>query len=146
MDSSFALAHFDLGSAFGRKQQFNEAIAEFEAGFKASPNDAGATAELGNIYARAKRDQGARQALDKLQEMASRGRYVSPFFPALVHAGRGDRDEALANLERAFDERSSPMAFLNVEPGFLELHSDARFQGLLRRMRLAEDKPTLPDR
>jgi TolB-like protein/Tfp pilus assembly protein PilF len=145
IDSSFALAHFDLGSALGRKQRFNEAIAEFEAGFKVSPNDAGAAAELGNVYARAKRDQEARQVLNKLQEI-SRSRYVSPFFPALVHAGRGDPDQALANLEKAFEERSSPMAFLNVEPGFVELRSDPRFQGLLRRMQLAEDKPRPPDR
>jgi serine/threonine-protein kinase len=145
IDPSFALAHFDLGGALGQKKQFAEAIAEFQAGFKTNPNDAGATAELGYVYAKAGRGVEAQKTLETLQDLSSK-RYVAPYFPALVHAGRGDREQALAYLEQAFEERASPMVFLNVEPKFSELRPDPRFQSLLRRLQLADDKPIGPRR
>ena len=140
IDPSFALAHFNLGGALGQKGQFDEAIAEFQAGFKTNPNDAGATAELGYVYARAGRKAEAQKTLDTLRDLSSR-RYVAPYFPALVHAGRGDSEQALAYLEQAFNERAAPMVFINIDPRFSGLRSNPRFQKLLRQLQLDRDKP-----
>jgi hypothetical protein len=61
-------------------------------------------------------------------------RYVSPLDIAEFHAQLGQRDEAFAWLEKAYDERSVWMAQLSGEPKFDPLRSDPRFQDLVRRM------------
>jgi len=55
---------------------------------------------------------------------------------AIVHEGLGQRDDALEWLKKAYQERSSWLVSLNVEPIFDSLRSDARFQDLLRRVGL----------
>ena len=39
-------------------------------------------------------------------------------------------------LEKAYQERSDGLTYVNVEPAFDFLRSDPRFQNLLRRMNL----------
>jgi hypothetical protein len=50
----------------------------------------------------------------------------------------GNKEEALADLEKAYSERGNILTTLRVEPAFDPLRSDPRFQDLLRRVRLAE--------
>jgi hypothetical protein len=66
----------------------------------------------------------------------SREKYVSPFDIATIHTGLGEHDEAFSFLERAFEERSLWMGYLNVEPQLDPLRADLRFQDLLRRVGL----------
>ena len=49
-------------------------------------------------------------------------------------AGLGDKDTALTWLERAFDKRSHWLVWLRLDPRWRDLHSDARFVELVRRM------------
>jgi hypothetical protein len=67
-------------------------------------------------------------------EQTSRNRYVPPVWLAYVHAGLGERDEAFAELDRAFAERSPMLAGITVDHLLEPLHDDPRFAGLLRRM------------
>jgi DNA transposition AAA+ family ATPase len=46
----------------------------------------------------------------------------------------GQKDRALAELEHAYDEHSERLTWLGVDWRFDDLHSDPRFQDLLRRM------------
>ena len=55
---------------------------------------------------------------------------------AVSYLGLGDEPQALAWLERAFEERSFRMAYLKVEPTWDPLRSEPRFQQLLRRVGL----------
>jgi hypothetical protein len=71
--------------------------------------------------------------LDELNEV-SKQIYVSPYNIALIYAGLGEMDKALAWLERAFAERSTWMLYLKVDPWLDSLRSEPRFQDLLRRM------------
>jgi len=48
--------------------------------------------------------------------------------------GLGDKEQALAWLEKAYEDRSFFMVDLKVEPELDPLRSDPRFQHLLRRM------------
>jgi hypothetical protein len=52
----------------------------------------------------------------------------------VVYLGLGDKRQALEWLEKAYQDRSELLIFLNVSPVFDSLHSDPRFQSLLRRM------------
>ncbi len=58
----------------------------------------------------------------------------------------GDTREALTWLERAYEERSSWLVWIKVEPRFDRLRSEPRFVSLLRRMRLQGEEPTEPAR
>ncbi len=56
----------------------------------------------------------------------------------LRHLDSVGRDQAFAWLEKAYQERSRPMAYLRAEPALDPLRSDPRFQDLLRRMNFPE--------
>ena len=62
--------------------------------------------------------------------------YVSPFAVALAHTGLGQREEALAWLERAAAMQDPYFTINHREPLLDPLRSDPRFASLLRRMRL----------
>ena len=55
---------------------------------------------------------------------------------AAVAARLGEKGGAFQYLERAFDERSFWMPFLNVDPLFDSLRADPRFRDLLGRIGL----------
>ncbi|MGA3224108.1 MAG: winged helix-turn-helix domain-containing protein [Acidobacteriaceae bacterium] len=57
-----------------------------------------------------------------------------PFFLASAYAGLGRKDEALAALEKAYEQRSEPhaMTFLSVDHHFDSLRRDPRFDAFLR--------------
>jgi TolB-like protein/Flp pilus assembly protein TadD len=55
---------------------------------------------------------------------------------AEVYGHLGDKDQAFEILEKAYQERSGIMIYLNAYPWFDPLRDDPRFQDLLRRMNL----------
>jgi hypothetical protein len=61
-------------------------------------------------------------------------RYVDPYNFTVVHVGLVEHDKAMESLMKAFEGRSTSLAFLKVDPTFDPLRSDHRFQDLLRRM------------
>ena len=50
-----------------------------------------------------------------------------------TYAKLGENDKALAWLERSYAEKV-PMPFLQVDPDLKKLHSEPRFQDLVRRI------------
>jgi hypothetical protein len=71
--------------------------------------------------------------LGELRAAAARS-YVPSYYFAVVHAGLGQRDEALRYLERAYEERSTVLAYLMIDPRFAPLRDDPRFLALARRL------------
>src|SRR5262249_16211182 len=63
--------------------------------------------------------------------------YLSPPFVAALNATLGEKDEAFAVLERAYEQRNPWLAFLN-SPTFDSLRDDPRFAGFCRRIGLPE--------
>jgi hypothetical protein len=95
-----------------------------------------ALAALGHSYAISGDIDGAKRVLIELREL-SETRYVSSYLIATVHAGLGEKEQALAGLERAFDDRSTSLVPLNVDPNLDGIRSDPRFAALVRRRNLA---------
>jgi tetratricopeptide (TPR) repeat protein len=60
--------------------------------------------------------------------------YVSPIDFALLYAGIGDKEAALGELERAFEERDAALVYLRTQPGLAPLRSEPRFQEILKRI------------
>ena len=88
---------------------------------------------LGHAYAVAGRAAEARSVLDTLRAAAGRG-YVPSYWFALLHTGLGQRDSALRYLERAYEERSTVLAYLLIDPRLAPLRNDPRFLALARRL------------
>lgn len=57
---------------------------------------------------------------------------------AVACASMGDMNRAMEYLNRAYDERSADLLWLNVEPSFDPFRSDPRFQELVRRVDLVK--------
>jgi TolB-like protein/Flp pilus assembly protein TadD len=61
-----------------------------------------------------------------------------PAATAKYYAQLGDKDQAFAWLEKAYEKHDSPMFRLKIQPWWDPLRSDPRFQDLLRRMNFPE--------
>jgi TolB-like protein/lipopolysaccharide biosynthesis regulator YciM len=133
LDPNFAFAHFTLGNAYELKGEFDQAISEYQTAIALSGNLSGRIASLGYAYAMAGRKDDVRQILKRLKEL-SRHRYVSPYHTALIYIALGERDEAFAWLEKAYNDHYWMMAFLKVDPRLDPLRSNLRFQDLLRHV------------
>ncbi|MDA4128509.1 MAG: tetratricopeptide repeat protein [Thaumarchaeota archaeon] len=138
MDPNFVQGHLWFGRPYLQKGMYNEAIAEVLQAVKLSKESTISLAVLGHAYASAGNIKEAEEILEKLKERAKR-QYVPSYWIALIYTGLGTKDEAFTWLERAFQERSSWLAWIKVEPRFDTLRSDPRFVSLLKRMRLETD-------
>jgi len=90
-------------------------------------------ATLGGVYAASGNKEEARNILRELDELVSR-KYVSQVLVAVILCGLGEKDRALACLERAYEERCPQLVLLKVNPRLDALRAEPRFQSLMRRM------------
>jgi tetratricopeptide (TPR) repeat protein len=127
-------AHTVLGWAYEQKSMYEPAIVALQQSVKAS-DSVMANAALGHVYGIAGKEREAREILAKLIER-SKGGYVSTYDMAIVCAGLGDKEQAFQWLEKAYQERAHYLVHIKWEPRFENLHSDPRFQNLLRRIGL----------
>jgi tetratricopeptide (TPR) repeat protein len=118
---------------------YKEAIAELDNAVRLSGESTISLAMLGHANGTAGNKDEAVKVLEKLMDR-SKQQYVPSYWIAMIHVGLGDKDQAFTWLERAFQERSSWLAWAKVEPRFDTLRSDTRFNSLLLRMRLIQKK------
>jgi TolB-like protein/tetratricopeptide (TPR) repeat protein len=140
MDPNFGSAHLWLAHVYEQKGMFEQAISELKTGMRLSSDSTFALAKLGHGYAMAGRRDEAHAVLNQLTALSSQ-RYVSPYDIAMIHVGLQDIDEAFAWMQRAFEQRSLWLGYLNVEPQLDALRSDPRFPELLRRIGLLNPIP-----
>jgi serine/threonine-protein kinase len=132
IDPHFAEAWRCLGWALLTPPRFDEAIAAFEKARSLAPTPI-SLGDLGYTLARAGRAGEARAILAQLQEIAETA-YVPGYSIAAIHIGLGDLDAAFEWLQRAVEERSSWLVWLNTGPVFEPLRADARFVALRRQV------------
>ncbi len=71
-----------------------------------------------------------------LRELEAKHAVDSAYQLGAIHAARGDRDAALAWLERAVETRDAGSALMSVELVFRPLHGDPRWRALLKKVGL----------
>jgi TolB-like protein/DNA-binding winged helix-turn-helix (wHTH) protein/Tfp pilus assembly protein PilF len=129
-------SHYFLGTGYfglGRKL---DAIPEFQKAVDLSQGDSDTLASLAYAYVAVGRRAEAQKILGALQRQ-SQNSYVSPYMFATIWAGLGDKDRAFEFLEKAYDEKSTDLAyFIKADLRLDGLRSDPRLIDLLRRMAL----------
>ena len=134
-DPSFAAAHLLLGQAYLQKGLHVQAISELQSATTLSGDSPIYLAQVGVAYAADSKNAEALHVIDQLQKVA-RQRYVSSYGMAQIYAALGDKQRAMKWLQSAYDEGAVWMQYLQVDPVLDSLHSQPRFQDLVRQMGL----------
>jgi serine/threonine-protein kinase len=138
MDDDFVYARFHLGLCCAHLGDYDKAIAELELAIEqAGGRGALIQAALGYAYAAAGRHEEASRVLAHMQTFPM-NRDVSPFYLAMIHAGLGDKEQALKWLESACEERYNWVVWLRTEPMFESLRGEGKFVELARRIGLED--------
>ena len=133
MDPSFALAHNQLGQAYLNEHKFPEAISELQKAVQLSGGSPTCIANLARAFAESEKRTEAAALLSELKARSSRG-YPYAAELASVYTALGDKDDAMASLEKGYEERFNPGVLLR--PAFDPLRSDPVFQDFERRIGL----------
>ena len=137
MDPDHYQTYWILGHTYAANGQHQEAIAASEKAVELSERTPGALGILGLAYGLANRRAEANKILEELLKL-NESRYVTPAALVNVYIGLGDKDQAFAWLEKAYQEKSNFVTYLKVFPIVDPLRSDQRFVDLVRRMGLPE--------
>jgi TolB-like protein/DNA-binding winged helix-turn-helix (wHTH) protein/Tfp pilus assembly protein PilF len=131
----FALAHNQLAEAYLQKHERDDAITEFQKAVQLSDGSPICTANLARAYASSARRADAEHLLTGLQRRSNPG-YSNAAEIAMVYAALGETAQAMAWLERGYNERFNPGVLLR--PGFDSLRADPRFRDLVHRVGLPQ--------
>jgi TolB-like protein/DNA-binding winged helix-turn-helix (wHTH) protein/Tfp pilus assembly protein PilF len=119
--------HVRRGQAYLRTGKYEDALSDFEKAAEAQPRH---QVLVALAYAFSGRRREALQIL-------SASRYI-PFNTAQVYVALGEKDKAFEILERAVERPDILMLYLKCEPGFDSLHSDPRWEPLIRRLNIPQ--------
>jgi len=132
LDEHFIPAHGWLGLALGQQRRYDEAVDAFRRAMEVERSPI-LLAMLGHTYAIAGKSAEAKRVLQVLHEQEET-RYVSHYDLAVINAGLGEKEEAMNRLQRAYDDRSSWMVFLEVDPRLDGLRDEVAFRRLTARL------------
>lgn len=129
-------AHFQRGATYVAMGRLPDAIVDLEVAAR-SPQGRNWRLEayLGYAYAAAGRTADARSVLKELESQRHK-QYVSSFGIALIHDALGEKEPALAALERAHEDHAVEFAQMAQYPPFRSVASEPRFQAILRQIGL----------
>jgi len=134
LDPTFAYEPL-LAALYRELGRFDDAIALYEK----SQNISGrAPFGLAITYAKMNRGKQAKEILKVA--CASRGSYTPGDAIAHVHVVLGEHEDAIRELQRAYEEHSSSLHFIGIAPEFVPLRPDKRFISIVRQTGLEPEK------
>ncbi|HEV8384210.1 MAG TPA: hypothetical protein VGQ11_05000, partial [Candidatus Acidoferrales bacterium] len=132
IDPDYWFGDFFMGWAYLQKGQHAEALAALRKAHELAGISM-TMGVLGRAYAVTGNRAEALKYLAALKERAKTG-FVSPYDVAMVYGGLGDKEQALTWLEKAYEERSWWMSWIQVDPSLDALRSEPRFQAIVKKM------------
>ena len=129
---SFFGAHYHLGRALLLQRRYPEAIAAFEHTKELSPDSSSPDFGLAQVYL-AQGNYG--QALAHMLKFGEPQVAIDLFWLSSAYAARGDKEKALAELQKAFAVGYRDFGALDVSPYFAAIRDDPRFQQLINKYR-----------
>lgn len=73
----------------------------------------------------------------------SKSKYIAPGDIALLYIHAGNKEKALDCLEQAYEMRDPNVIYIGVRPVYAILHTEPRYQELLRKMNLPTGKQNI---
>jgi len=131
LDPEYVFVHWFLGLAYLGAEMIEDAIETYRRGLELTGEHSAMAAYLAYASARAGKKKDARRLLRVLKKRSSEMYVPSDYF-AVVHMGLEEFDETFAWLGRACRERALHLAFLNADPLFDDIRTDARFTEILQ--------------
>ena len=97
------------------------------------------TSAIAHVFAVSGNRPAAEKLLQELLDQSQKG-FVPAYDIAVIYTGMRDQQNALAWLEKAYEEHSGFMPYVNLDPRFHPLRRDAHFRDLLHRMGFTSQK------
>jgi adenylate cyclase len=135
LDPAFVFGEPLLAALYREMGRFDEALELYTRAEKFSGRAAFGHAIT---FAKMNRPSEAREVLARA--VSTRAGYTPGDAIAHVHVALGEYENAIRELERACDERSSSLHFIGIAPEFAPLRSDERFVKIVRRIGLDPEK------
>ena len=135
LDPAFIYGEPLLAALYREMGRFEEAIALYEKAQIVSTRPAFGHAIT---FAKMNRPDEAREILARA--IAARGSYTPGDAVAHVYITLGAHEDAIRELERAANERSSSLHFIGIAPEFVPLRPDKRFVSIVERIGLDPKK------
>ena len=132
IEPDFGVAHSQLGNLYITQSRFAEGIAEQRISLKMSRSP-WPKAMMAYAYALSGDRTRAREILTEL-EQESKKSFVPIALLGVVNFAIGDKEKALAQIEKAFEERSSALPYVRTFTIFKDLRADSRFMSILDKM------------
>ena len=140
LDPAYVHAHQTLIGIYERENRGEDSINEWATTlWLLGEHDA--TVNVKDTYAKSGYDAARKRALHEYAAYLTKqnkDRYISPYWFASVNAQLGDKQQALAWLEKAYDERDVSLFCLRQDPAFSAMRNDPRFQAVLAKLHLPE--------
>jgi TolB-like protein len=133
LDPNFYYFESPAGLSYREKGMYAESVREYQHIQQVTGSP---VSGLAVTYARMGRTSEARDILQQFLALAKH-RYVSPEQVAVIYANLGEKNEAFAWLERAYQARSAFLAVgILTSPAYDPLRNDPRFSALLKKMNI----------
>jgi TolB-like protein/Tfp pilus assembly protein PilF len=138
LNPKFPVPYWGIGLCYEQKGMYQEAVDQLQKGIAVSGGrGANNIASLAHAYGLAGQHGEAQKILAEL-EKRSKKTYVSSYQIALIYLGLRQNDKAMKQLEIAYQEHSTLLTYLKMDPRFDPLRSDPRFQDLVHRIGLPQ--------
>jgi adenylate cyclase len=137
LDPDFVPAFVKLGKTYLQKSMFDEGLKAMERAYELSRGGLLVKSFLAYAYGVVGRKDDAKALISEL-EQSSANRYVSPYNLAIAYSGLKDADATIEWLLKAYDQRTSTISRIKVDPIFDFLRSDQRFIELQAKVGFVE--------
>ena len=134
LEPNYPLVYNWLANVYRAMGRYPEALAAYR---RADELEGPGSNDLGIalVLAASGKPDEARRLIAAKPDPLGAGERLGPGAMAALHLALGDKDEAMAWLERAYDDRDVGLVQAKVNPRLDALRADPRFQDLLRRMK-----------
>jgi len=124
-----------IAQIYELQQKYPAAAAELEKAHMADPNDTEVTYGLGQAYALVGKQTEALKIANELNQPAKQSAFL-PKEAAYLYVLLGEKEQAVAILQKAAENHYLPVAEVNTDPRFAELRKDPRLVEILQKIKL----------
>ena len=137
LEPSHPIGRWILSQAYIAKGMYAEAISLNEQWLQTDPTNQFAIRDVGIAYAKIGRRDKAEEMIVKFRQIAAT-QYVPNLRIAAIYVALDEKDQAFAELNKAFQVRDWELYRLSADTYWTSLRDDPRFKEMLKRLNLPE--------